>query len=278
MRKAYFILFVFTFSFIQNSDAQLLKRIGRKVKETAEGTIEKKTEEKTQEETEKAFDNVFTSDTTQQKKNGGSSYGLSDKEPPSSYQFKHRVDMRMTSGKDGKDSVNLNYFLPETGNFMCTMVEGQEAMGSLSVIDLDKSAMFMFMDQGGSKTRMAIDLDMKSANDEAAEETNYVVTKTGKTKMILGYNCEEYLIVGEDMKINGWVTKEVDIRFPEAFYDVEQKDQADQAWVNEMDGFAMEMTMVDTSKKKPQSTKIVCTGIETSKLNINTGDYSKFSY
>ena len=48
--------------------------------------------------------------------------------------------MQMISGKD---VFNLNYFLPETGNYMATSIEMGET-NNYSVIDMDKDVMFIF--------------------------------------------------------------------------------------------------------------------------------------
>ena len=62
---------------------------------------------------------------------------------------------------------------------------------------------------------MALKLDydkMQGMVDEEAEEQleqpDYKITKTGNSKTILGYTCEEYLVTTEDGEGRYWVTEE----------------------------------------------------------------------
>lgn len=43
--------------------------------------------------------------------------------------------------------------------------------------------------------------------EKQRENPEYKITKTGNTKTILGYQCEEYLITSEDGEGHYWVTE-----------------------------------------------------------------------
>lgn len=306
MKNSYLLIVLFISCFVQQSNAQLLNRLKQKIENAAIETVESKAEEKTREETGKVFDAAFenngdstqvaetnettsasesnqrgsTSESTQSSqstKRKSTKSPFSDKEPPSSYQFQYKVEMQMINGKDVFD---LSYFLPKSGNYMATSIDMGEGVSNYSVIDMDKDVMFIFMDQGGQKTRMAMNLDMEIASDDAAGEPDeaYVVTKTGNTKTILGYACQEYLIVGNDLTINAWITNDAGVHFPEGFSDVKQEGSANQDWVKDIDGFAIETVIVSTAEKKPITTTMKVVSINPSSLKINTGEYPKMSY
>ena len=190
-------------------------------------------------------------------------------EPATSYAFNQKIEMQMTSEKD---VILINYFLPTTGNFICAEVVDEKKKDEMyTVFDLDQEAMFTYMNNAGSKIRMGI----KFRLDDAEDESPYTITATGNTKVILGYNCSEYLVVGEDMTGNVWVTTEADVRFPSSFYNIKQNKSANQKWMKDVEGWAMEMEMTDTSKKKPKTFTMNCLSIEKFDFTLNSNEYQK---
>ncbi len=109
--------------------------------------------------------------------------------------------------------------------------------------------------------------------EEATEENPFEIQATGNTKKILGYNCQEYKMTEEDITSTIWVTQEVDIRFPSDFYSIKQNKSNQQTWMKDLDGWAMEMEMIDHSKKKAQTIIMNCLSIEASNLKINSNAY-----
>ena len=139
--------------------------------------------------------------------------------------------------------------------------------------------MFTYMDNNGEKVKVGMSFDTESAIDDAMNEASVEINATGNTKKILGYNCQEYKMTGEDMTATIWVTKEVDIRFPSSFYNIKQnKKSNNQLWMKDLDGWAMEMVMIDTSKKKPQTITMNCLSIDESSLKIDSNDYQNMGY
>lgn len=272
MSKALLITSILFFFITHNSNAQLLKRLGERIENAATETVINKTEEKTKEETGKVMDSIFDGTNSGTTQTSGTT--MTDSEIAANYKFQHRVEMTMTTGKD---AMQIEYHLPETGNYFCTVVAVEEGgANNYSIMDLDKEAMIIFMNYGSQKMKMTSNLKLDDQNTEdEGDEEEYTITKTGASKSILGYLCQEYLIVGNDLKINAWVTDETEVRFPSKFYSVESlKNTQNQDWNQQVEGFAMEMVMVDTSKKKNNTTTMVCTAIEASELTINSSEYS----
>lgn len=271
------LLFVLLFGFTATLNAQFFKKLSKKVEKAAEKAVEKKAEQKTTKETEKAFDSTFNK--KRKKRKNTTTPRLSKAEPALSYAFNHRAEMQF---KNGKELMNIDYFFPESGNYMAMLIKDKRIKDKfLSVYDIDREAMFTYMDNNGQKIKMGIAFETESAVDEALNESSIKITSTGKSKTILGYLCQEYKMTGKDMTATIWVTKEVAIRFPSTFYSIKQDKKSigqNQAWMKEFEGWAMEMVMVDTSKKKAQTITMNCLAIEESTLNINSNEYQNLGY
>jgi len=270
MKKVIFLI-VFILAFTGSTDAQrLLKKLGKKVERAAEKVLERKVEEKTTEVTEEAVDSILNKKEQDQPTIARS--GLSKATPADSYVFNHKVEMRI---KSGKDVMDIDYFLPNSGNFLCSQIKDEKIKDDFfTVLDAEREAMFTYMESGGKKMKMAVDFKV----DETEDDAPITITATGNTKKILGYNCKEYKMTGEDMTATIWVTKDVDIRFPSLFYNIKQKKSSSQEWMNDVDGWAMEMVMIDTSKKKPITIIMNCLSIEKSNFKIDSSDYQSLAY
>lgn len=174
--------------------------------------------------------------------------------------------------KSGKDVMDINYYLPESGNFLCAEIKDKRIKGdNFTVFDIDREAMFSFMDNDGKKMKFGIEF---KTDEEDTEAQNIDIKATGNSKTILGYNCLEYKMTGKDMTATIWVTKDVNIRFPSDFHKVKQDKKTNNQWMTDLDGWAMEMEMIDTSRRKPQTITMTCLSIEDSNLTIQSSDYN----
>lgn len=152
------------------SHAQFLKKLANKIEKAAERTIERKVEQKTQRETEKAFDSTFNSKRNKKRKNSKNKSLISNIEPAESYRFNHKVEMQI---KMNKDIINLDYFLTQSDDFLGLQMNDENIQGNfMNVLDLQKDAMFTFMDTEGLKTKIAINLE---TDNEALEVDSYDV-------------------------------------------------------------------------------------------------------
>ncbi len=268
------ILLISLFCFTIPTNAQFFKKLGKKAEKAAERTVEKRVERKATEETEKVLDSSL--DRKSKKNKGMRMPGLSNVAPAESYAFTYRSEMEIISGKE---RINVDYFLPESGNFLGMLLKDKKIKDNfMTVYDVERETMYTFMENSGVKQKMGVSFETDSAADEALNEANIEITTTGNTKTILGYNCKEYKMNGKEMTATVWVTKDVNIRFPSAFHSVKQNRNGNQAWLKDMDGWAMEMTMIDTSRKKPQTITMNCISINKSNLIINTNAYQNMGY
>lgn len=278
MKKSTFILLLLL-CFALPTNAQFFKKLGKSVEKAAEKAIEKKAEQKTTKETEKAFDSTFnkkrkTNKKINNKSKGGSSIpGLSKATSAETYTFNHKAVMQVINGKEVMD---VDYFLPKSGSYFGMAIKDKRMEGDfMMVYDIEQEAMFTFMNNGGQKIKMAVAINLDESSEEVPE---YDIKATGNTKKILGYNCQEYKMTGKNITATIWVTKEVDIRFPNTFHNTKKNKGNNQEWMKDLDGWAMEMTMIDTSQKKPQTITMKCLSIEKSTLQINSNDYKSLGY
>src|SRR5690606_8491963 len=83
------------------------------------------------------------------------------------------------------------------------------------VFDVKNEASILFLDNKGSKSSFAYKMDLDTVNktleNEIISDVNdmdITMEKTGKTKDILGYPCEEYHVKSEDGEGYYWITEE----------------------------------------------------------------------
>jgi hypothetical protein len=149
-------------------------------------------------------------------------FSASEAEVKTSYDFDHQVDMQIESfdkkGKsEGVQNMQMLFSDSEAHVGVKAIMEG---MNSVSIIDMTKYQMIMLMDMSGSKMAMAIDFDPSQFADEVdtnEEATDMSFRKTGRTKVILGYSCDEYIMEDDTNILEFWVTGEEQLDLFKAF-------------------------------------------------------------
>lgn len=230
--------------------AQLLKKIQNAAAQGVENATTNKARESSEKATNSAIEGMI-----------GGIMKPASTEP--TYSFTGYMTMEVTStDKKGKseDPVNMQYFLSSSTEFMGMSFADPKKSGTstISIMDTKNQAMVILLEEKGKKTSMAMGLDFEKIQgivDEEAEDQlespNYTITKTGNTKSILGYSCEEYLVTTEDGKGNYWITeKRIDgfsMFSPQSNPMVSNKtmDRYSSMFSNAPKGSFMEMTFTD---------------------------------
>lgn len=275
-KTALFIVFVLGFSAFVN--AQFFKKLGDKIEKAAEKTVERKVEQKTQKETEKAFDSTFNKKQKQKQKRNRKKGKtripkISSANPASNYTFKHKAVMQMKTKKEVQD---FDYHLPDSNTFFAVKINNKKMKDDLTIVyDSQKETIFTFMENNGQKLQMGMEF---KTNNTSNETPFYEIKETGNSKTIIGYHCKEYKVKGEEIAATLWVTKDVDFHFPSTFQTNKKGGNNNQEWMNDIEGWVMEMEMIDTSKRKPQTITMECLAIEQSNLVINSSDYKSLGY
>jgi len=215
------------------TEAQLLRRLKSAAEEGVARAVEKRVvsevEKATQKQFEKAFGNLYGGP------RGGAGYDFSkilesintNVEIDESYSFVGVAEMEVTGTEsNGKkaDPVVIKSYLSSseklTGMEFVDPADKKNKERSVMIFDFTNNATIMLIEEGDKKTRMAFGLDWQNMMDSMVEmaeveeeETDYKLEdftfeKSGNTKNILGYSCDEYRASNEDMEASYWISKE----------------------------------------------------------------------
>jgi len=245
MKKAIQLLAAITallFLSAQPAKAQLLKKIQDKVNKKIENRIDQEADE----QIDKTLDQVFEGDSTSEQTNDDSSdlsdqqrmsnimkgLGMSGEPVPiaDSYHFQSKIQMHIESyddkGKLESDGEFITWVSPSMKNFAYEFVSGNIARDGkgLIIMDVENNAMIILSEEDSKKTGIVYGFNpdaFSSWSDSLADYDDYepanvnlnpYLEKTGQTKTISGYSCDEYHYNNpeEDTEANFWLSKEAD--------------------------------------------------------------------
>lgn len=209
-----------------SAEAQFGKALRKAAQRGAERAVEKQVETQTnkliQRELEKQFIKIFGEDTENQPVGIDMSKmlkGLGENIPTEDqYQFTGYITMEMvTTNTKGKvqDPMNVRSFLGESSDYSGMEVMEVDGKGSAAtmIFDAKNDASILLMDSDGEKSSLAYRLDAATlesitdkAIDEQEEDPEFSFKKTGNTKTIHGYSCEEYQVTSKDGEGFYWMT------------------------------------------------------------------------
>jgi len=145
--------------------------------------------------------------------------GNVDYEPD--YSFDAYIQMEISNYKKNgslDDQVMYDNYVNKTrADYAMVFRDGRDQ--STIIFDTKNSAMLILTDSDGEKTGFATTIDPEAmaemAEDYAEEEETadlddaYNIKKTGKSKNILGYKCDEYLMEEESTEVHMWVSEKL---------------------------------------------------------------------
>lgn len=185
----------------QITQAQLLKRIQNRVEEKAT----QKVEQKAMEEAEKAADKMLDKVLNPAKAN--------NKTTSDSYTFNQMMTLEMQT--EGNEKAQLDFlFDSKNADVICMKLDnmGDDSGGKVYAV-ITPTSSTMFMDMPGMKIKKKVsreELGQLAYSDHIPQHND--LEKTGNTKTILGYTCEEYLYKNEGGTVHAWVTKNFPIK------------------------------------------------------------------
>ena len=250
--KSLLLLISFLFCFQIQADAQfgklkdkLAEKLMKKEK-PAKDEQEAESEEDV-EESEPAFD-------------VSSMFGGGDVELEESYDYDFSIDW-LVETEDADKPTEMKQFFSSEENYFGMEVKGEEKKKARimnMIIDFERQY-FITIDQKEKQAIvMAMPDDMQDQIDERIDEENEKMakgklTKTGKTKVIAGYTCEQYIYEGEDGKGEIWITKDLKYKNYNMFNYMQRKpkqQKANNPWYSMMeDGFMLEVKGEDEDGK-----------------------------
>jgi hypothetical protein len=142
-----------------------------------------------------------------------------------SYSFNNRIYMQMEI-YDKKDVSKMDYFIyfsdadPNGGfesKMLVTSDDGnQVTVASSFVFDGVNKSFLIMTDMGAMKMGIISQVPDETAGQTqaAGDVSKATITKTGNTKVIAGYKCDEYLYKDNESKDYGklWVTKDLKLK------------------------------------------------------------------
>jgi hypothetical protein len=294
------IFLLITFS----AQAQFINRIKNAAERGVSRAIEKKVENETEKvarrKLDKMFKDIYGTDNPDSipgfdyEKMMASIY--SDVEVEKAYDFEGFAVLEIT-GQDGKGKPNepvllSSYFSKDPKITAMKFTDSKKKDDGTYVIiyDFNRNVGITLIENEGQKMRMAFAYDYAAMSEtedftsvedvERPEEVTF--KKTGNSKVILGRECEEYLIETTENTTNYWVTKTpITGQTPfwsqnNPFLTARMKDQNPDLFNNLPNGNMMEVHVV--SKADKSTVNMVTVELqENSKKNFNMADYPSFA-
>jgi hypothetical protein len=137
--------------------------------------------------------------------------GVSDNVPyEQTYKFDTYVQMEVRDfNKNGKETDYIlydSYVSKDAVDY--AMVYTDKKDQTTIIFDSKNSAVLILTNSDGEKMGIATEVDPETMAEEFEEEEEMETLKpykTGKSKQILGYSCDEYLIENDQMETHMWV-------------------------------------------------------------------------
>jgi len=302
MRKSFLtpiVIIVCLIAFQPAQGQRLLKNIQQRIQQETEKKIEDKAVDKANSEIDKAINTAFENaenendgeGTNPERVNANFLNSLGGEPIPveDNYSFQEKIKMHVTnyskSGKKESEGEFITLLSKNTQNMAYKMISGdmtQPGNGCI-IIDATNNAMIILNEEDGEKSGLIYGFEafMKSIGgaDEDADKSytenpesfisNPNVKKTGKSKKIAGYNCDQYLYEDEESESDIWITKDLKMEGKDIFSSLYKTSlySSGVAW-----GYMMEAT--STNKSDGKKTQMQVTEVDTkSKTTFSLSDY-----
>jgi hypothetical protein len=211
----------------------LNKQIGQKIDSTVNKSAKDKAKEKVQ-TNQNQSDNASAQGIGGTKATGRGLFGGKiDIKYNDEYTFTGRIYMQMETYSK-KDVMKSDYYTYYNSNTLNAGIEvlpldtkqGNKTMPTVFLFDNDNRCFMMLIENGNSKTGIISTLPSDSAmtaqvkNQKGTNPEKATITKTGNSRVIAGYNCDEYKIVDAEKEgySNVWMTKDVKLKADKKYW------------------------------------------------------------
>lgn len=274
-----------------SADAQIFGRIVDRAKDKIERKIEDKVVERISEEIaraamkpiDSAIDEMLKERYEQDSINGRTSADydgflnafLRPVNLPASYEFDYILDCEVKD-YDGEKS-KMQIWLQKAGNHLgFKQSDGDDE--NLMVYDIKNDIMAIYSETKDGKQVTAIPSVMNIAaavNKNEMETKDVSMEKTGKTKKILGYQCDEWLIEDEETISKVYVANDFPVSWKESFGELYKK----MLPTTQRDQMPEGMTLKAEAKTKAKNkkSKFEVKKIHDDKHTLNNKEYKQVS-
>lgn len=186
-----------------------------------------------------------------------------------SYTFSSNVTYHIEGLKKAGEAMVVNYSF---GDQVIKMDPANQEIST--IIDSKNEVMILLNHQQKTATVMStkmMEMAMKQqATNQNTDKPAAKITKTGRTKTILGYKCEE-IIIESDSKIEVWVTSETGIDISNVFASMAKATMLQIPGEAISGGVLMEMTSYNAEGKA--ETHMLMTALSKESKTVNIGAY-----
>jgi hypothetical protein len=230
------VVMLIVLSATSNAQAWLLRRaVDRKLEHKVDSAVDKsdRDDAKAKQQTnQKQSDSTSAQGGT--KATGRGLFGAKiDIKYDDEYKFTGRIYMQMET-YDKKDILKSDYYTYYNSNTLNAGIEmlpvdakqGDKNVPTIFLYDNDNKCFMMLLENGSSKTGMISTLPSDSAmaaqakNQKGNNPEKATITKTGNSRVIAGYKCDEYKIVDANQEgySNVWMTKDVKLKADKKYW------------------------------------------------------------
>ena len=224
-----FILYNVSYSQVGILRRQINRAINKEIDNKVDSAIEKseKDSQKAREKEAEQADQKAEQGKTTSRGGLGILGGKTDIKHNDEYAFTGRIYMQMES-YDKKDVLKSDYFMYFNANTLNAGIEvkyidpkeDEQAIPTVFLFDNDNRCFMMLIETSDSKTGIISTIPNDSTlvpqgkTQKGEQAKKPMITKTGNTRTIAGYRCDEYKIVepDEDGYANVWMTKDVKLK------------------------------------------------------------------
>lgn len=211
--------------------------------------------------------------------------GLSDNvDYETNYSFDAYIQMEITNykknGKLDNEMLYDSYIHKEDADY--AMEFSSDGDKSTIIFDTKNSAMLILTESNGEKSGFATTIDPEAVAEKVeayADESDMEpmnMKKTGNTKNILGYSCDEYLVEDEDGEAHMWVSEKLGKEMRKEWMNNQQAFGAIFTQAYALNGMVLEYDFLD--KDKGDKTVMQVTKIDLNYSHkVSTDGYNIFS-
>lgn len=193
--------------------------------------------------------------------------------------YKFDTYMQMEVSDQNNESIVYNAYLTKDGSSYAVIFDADGAQ-SVIVFDTKNSTMLMLVENDGEKTGFAMGIDPSAFADleeeGEAEDFEYESFKTGNSKTLLGYQCDEYLIKDENSEVRVWSSEKLGKEVEKKMFQNQQIFGGAFTHAAGMEGMALEYDFKDLESGEQGNMKVTQIDLNSNK-SISTGDYTVMS-
>jgi len=259
----------FLTQFVPEGHSQILRRAANRL---GQKVVEKKVEREIEKKTDALADSIVNAmerdkrspeekarSAENRRKTGGllgrMVGGMNQAVLPASYEFEQRMVLEIED-YDGNTTEMTMYHTSKAPIIGYEGGSPEMEQMAFAVMDFEEEYLATFTENEGEKMVISMplpmDLILEMAEDQETSE-NYGIEKTGNTKTINGYRCEEYIIKDDHIVQHIWTTR--DVKMSSNYYSVMKNMAQSNKKLGEIpdqwpEGVPMEIEIVDTKKNR----------------------------